>query len=126
MRSSLRPTKQVSFRDAAWTVSHRYRDFESLKSFLEQQQPQQQQDPEQLRSVDMLQIRFPGKSVGLAYRRSKLLKRIESLNAFLLSVLGRSSAYNQCSIDAIASFLMVPTLLSYIVTASMMNSPLYC
>lgn len=120
MRSSLRPTKQVSFRDAAWTVSHRYRDFESLKSFLEQQQPQQQQDPEQLRSVDMLQIRFPGKSVGLAYRRSKLLKRIESLNAFLLSVLGRSSAYNQCSIDAIASFLMVPTLLSYIVTADVL------
>lgn len=120
MSSSLRPTKQVSFRDAAWTVSHRYRDFESLKSFLEQQQPQQQQDPEQLRSVDMLQIRFPGKSVGLAYRRSKLLKRIESLNAFLLSVLGRSSAYNQCSIDAIASFLMVPTLLSYIVTADVL------
>lgn len=100
-------TKQVSFRDAAWTVTHRYSDFESLKSFLEQQQ-------DALGGVDMQQTRFPGKSVGLAYRRSKLLKRIESLNAFLLTILERSSAYNQCCIDAVASFLMVSTLLSCI------------
>jgi hypothetical protein len=107
-------TKQVSFRDAAWIVTHRYSDFESLKSFLEQQQ-----DP--LRGVDMLQqIRFPGKSVGLAYRQSKLLKRIESLNTFLFSILESSSSFNQCSIDAIASFLMVPTLLLYIISAELL------
>jgi hypothetical protein len=86
-----------------WYVAHRYTDFSLLKTFLLSQNP----GTAEFKAVPGM---FPGKAVGLAFRKGLLLRRVEGLAAFLVYFLQNARFCRQTSIDALCSFLEVNVL----------------
>lgn len=98
-----------------WYVAHRYTEFDVLRSFLMHQNPYIQE----FKEVD---DKFPGKAVGLSFRKNVLERRIEGLGAFLVFFLRNSRFCRQTSVDAVCSFLTV----SYFVVAFMLSGRIRC
>jgi hypothetical protein len=91
---------KVTIGDSSWFVAHRYNEFDILRKFLLAQNPFNKEFQE-------CDNRFPGKLLGLAYRRYALESRIEGLNGFLSFYTENSRFCRQNSIDAICAFLQV-------------------
>ena len=91
---------QVSIRDSEWFVAHRYREFDALRKFIFAQNPY---------NTDFQQMdsKFPGKYLGVAFRKSAIDKRVEGLESFLCYYLENARFCRQNSIDALCSFLQV-------------------
>lgn len=96
---------QVTVNNTTWYVAHRYTEFAVLKNFLMQQNPY-------IAEFKDVEEKFPGKAVGLSFRRSLLEQRIEGLGAFLVFFLRNSRFCRQTSVDAVCSFLVVRIYLS--------------
>lgn len=97
---------QVTVNNTTWYVAHRYTEFSVLKTFLMQQNPY----ITEFKDVDE---KFPGKAVGLSYRRGVLERRIEGLGAFLVFFLRNARFCRQTSVDAICSFLVVSICVTF-------------
>jgi hypothetical protein len=90
-----------------WYVAHRYTEFSVLKGFLMQQNPSTTE-------FKTIQQKFPGKAIGIAYRKSVLERRVEGLGAFLVYFLQNARLCKQTSVDAVCSFLAVSMALYYL------------
>lgn len=91
---------KVTIGESSWFVAHRYNEFDILRKFLLAQNPFNKEFQE-------CDNRFPGKLLGLAYRRYALESRIEGLSGFLSFYAENSRFCRQNSIDAICAFLQV-------------------
>ena len=92
----------------SWFVSHRYSEYEALKNFLAVQESN---------NVEIQKVlkQFPGKVVGINFRKQYLSRRIEGLQTFVSYVLENSRYLHQPSVYALLSFLEIPENLRNII-----------
>ncbi len=86
--------------EQSWLVAHRYKEFDALRRFLLLQNPHVNEFKE-------CDAKFPGKVVGLSFRRHALESRAAGLEQFVCFFLENARYCRQNSIDALCSFLKV-------------------
>ncbi len=86
--------------ELSWFVAHRYKEFDAIRRFLLLQNPH-------VNEFKQCDAKFPGKVVGLSFRRAAMDHRVEGLEQFLAFFLENSRYCRQNSVDALCSFLKV-------------------
>jgi hypothetical protein len=92
--------QQVTLGESTWVISHRYREFDALRKFLLAQNPFTSQ-------FQVIDSKFPGKTITMAIRKNVLERRVEGLESYLAYYLENARYCRQNSIDALCSFLQV-------------------
>lgn len=124
---------KVEVGTACWQVAHRYKEFDSLRQFIVQQ--------EYFNTAikDFCDSKFPGKMIGLSFRSGALQQRIEVLETainsqlgmkytvlsskqglefFLSHLLSNSGILHPGTVNALLSFLQIPEQLYLAKTAT--------